>query len=83
MWERLFGGYDIDPSSATLDSTYFYFNFAFIVHRLGMIVLGYLLLMGRKQVVLARGLAVSLTLFEIIFFTNPFVQTSDTERANM
>ena len=83
MQERLFGGYNIEPDDELLDSSYFYFAFCFKLHRFGMIVLAALIFLGWEYH--ARNiklLATCLTVFDMFFFTNPLLQTTEIERAN-
>eukprot|EP00354_Favella_ehrenbergii_P005464 CAMPEP_0170457560 /NCGR_PEP_ID=MMETSP0123-20130129/4813_1 /TAXON_ID=182087 /ORGANISM="Favella ehrenbergii, Strain Fehren 1" /LENGTH=176 /DNA_ID=CAMNT_0010721397 /DNA_START=1 /DNA_END=531 /DNA_ORIENTATION=+ len=82
MFERLFGGSDLNPSPGTLEGSYVFFNFVFITHRLMMVALAYLIVQAR-QLELAGTLGFGLVAWDALFFTNPLLQVSDTERANM
>ena len=76
--ERFAGGVDLEPSHASIESIYFYFNFVFNLDKLLKISLFYLILQGR-HLTTASSLGLFLTVLDMILFTNPIAQASHTE----
>ena len=56
-----------------------YFGAFFLIHRLLVVVLSFLIFQA-KYLESARMLGLGLVIIDIVFFTNPLLQTSESER---
>lgn len=70
MIERFFGGDDLMPDNASLESGFVYFNFAWSLQKMLLVALSFLLIQ-RQQMDTAAMLAIGLITTDCLFFTNP------------
>ena len=70
--ERVFGGTDLIPTRESLEASLVYFNSIYSLHKLLMVALSCLIVLGERLEV-ASQFAFGLILFEAVFFTNPLI----------
>lgn len=80
--ETILGGQNLKPSIQELEDNQSFFLFIFHLHKIVMIALCFMIVQG-THLKLGAQLGAILTLWDMIFFTNPFYQATEMDTTTM